>query len=107
MPTVTKGTSTATYKCKRCGDPFVARTADRKRGWARFCSKSCKAIRQTQKTGMGRDGRINLPNGGWQIGNQLFDRHGVSDGIIMSAADLSFGGYGDADTNTPFGDGKW
>ena len=40
--------STATYKCKCCGEPFVARTADRKRGWAKFCSKSCKAIKQTQ-----------------------------------------------------------
>lgn len=40
-----------TYKCARCGDPFIARVADRKRGWARFCSKSCKAIRQEQRTG--------------------------------------------------------
>lgn len=40
-----------TYNCARCGDPFNARAADRKRGWARFCSKSCKAIRQTQRTG--------------------------------------------------------
>jgi len=39
------------YKCKRCGDPFSAREADRKRGWARYCSKSCKAIVQTRKTG--------------------------------------------------------
>lgn len=41
----------ATYRCKCCGQPFTARTADRKRGWARFCSKRCKAIRQTQQTG--------------------------------------------------------
>jgi hypothetical protein len=40
-----------TVKCKRCGDPFRARVADRKRGWGLFCSKSCKAIRQTQQTG--------------------------------------------------------
>lgn len=40
-----------TYNCARCGDPFTARAADRKRGWARFCSKSCKAIRQTQRRG--------------------------------------------------------
>ena len=33
-------------KCKCCGDPFLARVADRKRGWAKFCSKSCKAKRQ-------------------------------------------------------------
>lgn len=49
--------ATEIYKCARCGDPFRARTADRKRGWARFCSKSCKAIRQTQRTGIGREGR--------------------------------------------------
>jgi hypothetical protein len=44
-------TSTAIYKCQCCKQDFVARTADRKRGWARFCSKSCKAIRQEQRTG--------------------------------------------------------
>ncbi|WP_269497743.1 hypothetical protein [Castellaniella sp. S9] len=43
--------TTATYKCANCGDPFIARTADRKRGWARFCSKSCKAIKQEKRTG--------------------------------------------------------
>lgn len=43
--------ATATYKCARCKDPFTARVADRKRGWSRFCSKSCKAIKQTQTTG--------------------------------------------------------
>ncbi len=30
-------------QCKNCGGGFVAKKADRKRGWARFCSKSCKA----------------------------------------------------------------
>lgn len=35
-------------KCDQCGEIFEARVADRKRGWARFCSKSCKAKRQTQ-----------------------------------------------------------
>lgn len=44
-------TATASYKCKSCGGPFTARTADRARGWARYCSKSCKAIKQTQRTG--------------------------------------------------------
>lgn len=43
--------ATVTVKCKRCGDPFVARVADRNRGWGKFCSKSCKAIKQTQRTG--------------------------------------------------------
>lgn len=30
-------------RCKNCGGGFEAKIADRKRGWARFCSKSCKA----------------------------------------------------------------
>jgi hypothetical protein len=46
-----EGAATVVVKCKRCGDPFTARVADRKRGWGKFCSKSCKAIRQTQVTG--------------------------------------------------------
>lgn len=29
--------------CKCCPDKFMARVADRNRGWARFCSKSCAA----------------------------------------------------------------
>ena len=36
------------YNCQTCGGAFRAREADRKRGWARFCSKRCKAIRQSQ-----------------------------------------------------------
>lgn len=43
--------STATYNCLCCRQPFTARTADRKCGWARYCSKSCKAIKQVQKGG--------------------------------------------------------
>lgn len=38
-------------KCRCCGSPFTARLADRKRGWARFCSKSCKAKHQEARTG--------------------------------------------------------
>lgn len=30
-------------RCENCKVSFLARVADRKRGWARFCSKSCKA----------------------------------------------------------------
>ncbi len=43
--TPTRG-KTCECKCARCGEMFTARVADRKRGWARFCSKSCKAIKQ-------------------------------------------------------------
>ncbi len=38
-------------KCARCKQPFYARVADRKRGWGRCCSKSCKAIRQVRTHG--------------------------------------------------------
>jgi hypothetical protein len=41
----------AEYKCKNCPKVFIARVADRNRGWARFCSKSCKAIQQTKLLG--------------------------------------------------------
>lgn len=30
-------------QCKNCRGGMVARKADIKRGWGRFCSKSCKA----------------------------------------------------------------
>ena len=43
---------TCEVKCERCKQPFTARVADRKRGWGRFCSKSCKAIKQTRDTGI-------------------------------------------------------
>lgn len=57
-----------TYKCLTCKLPFTARTADRKRGWARYCSKSCKAIKQTQRTGYSGprgDGNIDHEGPGW------------------------------------------
>lgn len=37
--------------CDCCKKQFEARPADRKRGWARFCSKSCKAKHQEKRTG--------------------------------------------------------
>ena len=40
-----------TYICKNCSEPFQGRLADRRRGWAKFCSKSCKASKQEARTG--------------------------------------------------------
>lgn len=37
--------------CAWCKKKFMARVADRKRGWGRFCSKSCKAKEQEKRTG--------------------------------------------------------
>ena len=58
-------TSNATYKCLCCKQDFVARIADRKRGWARFCSKSCKAVRQEQRTGQYAAYKDRQENGGY------------------------------------------
>jgi len=38
-------------KCKGCRTVFLARVADRKRGWGKYCSKSCKAKVQEGRTG--------------------------------------------------------
>lgn len=43
--------STVNRKCERCQAPFTARSADVRRGWGRFCSKSCKATEQEARTG--------------------------------------------------------
>lgn len=50
-------TSMTERKCKNssCQKLFQARTADVKRGWAKFCSKSCKAIEQEGRTGQYAD----------------------------------------------------
>lgn len=64
---MTRG-ATQTYRCKNCGDPFKARTADRARGWARYCSKACKAREQTRRTGYAGPG-----TGGGYHGPESFD----------------------------------
>lgn len=40
--------------CACCGARFKARSADVARGWAKFCTKSCKAIKQEARTGQHR-----------------------------------------------------
>ena len=35
-----------TKKCACCGKSITVRMADHKRGWGKFCSKSCKATKQ-------------------------------------------------------------
>ena len=52
---VTRGTKVI-RKCKSCGGEFKPRLADVNRGWGKFCSKSCKAIKQTKKKGYFRGG---------------------------------------------------
>ncbi|PSL93537.1 hypothetical protein [Pseudomonas sp. R9.37] len=38
--------ATVEVSCAWCEGKFTARVADRKRGWGKFCSKSCKASKQ-------------------------------------------------------------
>lgn len=54
--------SMTTVTCKKCKCKFQARTADVKRGWGRFCSKSCKASEQTFRTGRGKPGPYREPD---------------------------------------------
>lgn len=70
--------STATYAC-RCGKDFIARTADRKRGWARFCSKRCKAVEQESRTGQHKaflarseDNEMSPDEAGWDGHKNIF-----------------------------------
>lgn len=39
---------TEQYNCRNCNSLFTARVADRKRGWAKFCSKACKQVIQEE-----------------------------------------------------------
>jgi hypothetical protein len=40
-----------TVNCEVCKKPFQAKKADRARGWAKCCSKSCAASKREKKTG--------------------------------------------------------
>jgi hypothetical protein len=40
---------TQIVNCKQCQTTFSARTADIRRGWGKYCSKSCKAMSQAQR----------------------------------------------------------
>jgi phage FluMu protein Com len=50
-------------KCCKCKKLFDARVADRNRGWARFCSKSCKAKEQEARTGQYKSNLCRMING--------------------------------------------
>lgn len=110
-------------KCGRCAKPFMARVADRARGWGRFCSKSCKAVKQEARTGQYAahkhkvatkarlhpyvDNETYLEHQREYGGIPQFNRRGEYEGFAMTREDLSYGGYNNAGPNDPFGDGKW
>lgn len=112
-----------TFQCEMCPTMFSARPADRKRGWARCCSKSCAAKKSNKQTGKYQT-FLAKKNQGFALppnvsleqyerdrqehgGIPQYNARGEYEGFRMSIEDLSYGGYGDADVDTPFGDGKW
>ena len=66
-----------TFNCKQCNKPFNARQADRNRGWARYCSKSCKAKNQVQSIPHNKYTYDDLDNHGHPMASGLFG-HGQS-----------------------------
>lgn len=49
-----QGFETMYRACDSCGNSYVAKTADLRRGWGRCCSKSCSAkLREREKTTKG------------------------------------------------------
>jgi len=86
-------------KCKHRKKLFMARTADVNRGWAKFCSKSCKAIKQEQRTGQHADFKfrqqIRDANGGMGPadfqreygGTPVFNRNGEYQGFMGGGFD--------------------
>jgi hypothetical protein len=65
-------------KCKFCDRKFEARVADRKRGWGKFCSKSCKAKEQEKRTGQYK-GYIRRSTARVVHGDDYDDCHPLSD----------------------------
>lgn len=70
-------------KCKNCGTAFQAREADVKRGWAKFCSKSCKASEQERRTNQNAAHHYQSEFGGTPV----FDRHGEYAGFLPTPFD--------------------
>jgi hypothetical protein len=81
-------------KCQCCGKEFSARSADVKRGWAKFCSKTCKAVKQEQRTGAHR-------------AHAARQDRDPDEPQPMSMTDLAGGGYGDATKHDAPGHDKW
>lgn len=69
---------TVNRMCKSCKCTFVARVADVKRGWAKFCSKSCKASHQNKRTGQWplRENQFEKPSN-YSIVGAFFDHEEI------------------------------
>jgi hypothetical protein len=94
--------------CGCCKTTFSARRADVNRGWGKFCSKSCKAKKQEARTGQYANiiHRVMRHQPALKPYTSIFDPGDDVDDRPMSQEELAMGGYGDADWDTPFHDGK-
>ena len=75
-----------TYLCAKpdCGKSFSAKVADRKRGWARFCSKSCAAWAREKK----------LDRNGYMLTQNERNRRDRDVGLVCAGYDDHFDKYG-------------
>ena len=55
--------NTCQCKCKVCKKEFTAKVADRRRGWAQCCSKSCAATKRERRTGTYRSNMARIEAG--------------------------------------------
>lgn len=60
--------------CECCKRTFTARAADVARGWARFCSRRCEAIKQEQRTGANAAFRERQSRRDWDHDNASADQ---------------------------------
>ena len=90
--------STVDVACEWCAGSFKARTADRKRGWGKFCSKACKASKQKYggtkafwaKASPGYK-RSNIAKYGERLMHDSADHEDDYDEIMSGLSDMDYG----------------
>lgn len=76
-----------TFNCKQCNKPFNARQADRNRGWARYCSKSCKAKNQVQTIPYNKDKHESYIQDAWYVDDLEDVGHPLTSGFFGHGQD--------------------
>lgn len=69
-------------KCKQCKTVFMARVADRKRGWGKFCSKSCKAKKQVKTIPFDKEKHLSYLQDAWYINDDIDDDENFGNIVI-------------------------
>ena len=90
--------ATVEVGCAWCEGKFTARVADRKRGWGKFCSKSCKASKQKyggtkafwEKASPGNK-RSNIAKYGERLMRDTADCEDDYDEIMSGLSDMDYG----------------